>query len=148
MSQSAESMETMLTAAVSSMSASDATLRAASFELLASTSRDAHRFDELQSDYGTGPTLKAIESGHVECLVDDHPDDWLGLGEVLRPKGVRCVVALPVIVNGTCAAVMTVYSRGQHPLTSRELHVGEDIAHELADVVAASAGTERTAGAR
>lgn len=80
--------------------------------VVASSSDEAARMDEIQAGFDEGPCLSALESGSVIQVADVRTERrWPDYMAVVREHGLASVLAVPVDLGGFGGAAMNFYTR-------------------------------------
>ncbi len=70
----------------------------------------ASLIDEEQYGAGDGPCLTAMRTGEVVQVPDlSREDRWPVFGEAARAHGVRCILAMPLVVRGERRGALNIY---------------------------------------
>jgi GAF domain-containing protein len=79
---------------------------------VARTHDDAAAVDALQYELVEGPCVDALEQGEERYATDLASDDrWPAVAERATELGLRCVFAVPLVVNGSSIGALNVFGR-------------------------------------
>jgi GAF domain-containing protein len=78
---------------------------------LARTDEDAAAADALQHELAAGPCIEALEQAEERYVTDLCSDGrWPAVAERATELGLRCMLAVPLLVGGRCLGALTVSS--------------------------------------
>jgi GAF domain-containing protein len=83
-----------------------------SYATVARTDDDAASVDALQYELAEGPCVDALEQGEERYATDLASDDrWPAVAGRATELGLRCVFAVPLVVNGSSIGALNVFGR-------------------------------------
>jgi len=110
---------------------------AGGYTTAARSSEDAELVDAVQYELVDGPCVEALESGEERYAPDfDEDERWPAVAERAMELGFRCVVAVPLMVNGTVIGALNVFGAEADGLTSRDRELARRIAAPAASTLA------------
>lgn len=100
--------------------------------VVASSSDEAQKMDEVQAGFDEGPCLEAQRTDTVVLVPDIRTEErWPEYMNVVRDHGLRSVIAVPLELDGLAFAAMNFYTRRPEPLDDHHVTVARRYA-ELA----------------
>ena len=90
--------------------------------VVASSSTEAQRMDELQAGFDEGPCLEAQRTNTLIVVPDIRDENrWPDYMDAVRTHGLHSVVAIPLTLEGTATAAMNFYSRDDDAFDDAEI---------------------------
>ncbi|MFA9428861.1 ANTAR domain-containing protein [Egicoccus sp. AB-alg2] len=107
------------------------------YQTAARSSEDAELVDVVQYELVQGPCIEALESGEERHTSDFSVDErWPEVSERATELGFRCVVAVPLTVNGVVIGALNVFGAEPDGLSERDRELTRRIAAPAASTLA------------
>jgi GAF domain-containing protein len=104
---------------------------------IARTHRDAAAVDTLQYELAEGPCIDALRHGEERYAADFGSDGrWPAIAERSTEVGLRCLLAVPLVVGGTCIGALNVFGAEVDGLAEDDRELARRIAAPAATILA------------
>jgi GAF domain-containing protein len=104
---------------------------------LARTDEDAAAAAGLQHEIAAGPCIDAMEQAEERYVPDLRSDDrWPAVAERAAELGLRCMLAVPLLVDGRCLGALTVSSPDPDGLDAADRELARRLATPAATTLA------------
>jgi GAF domain-containing protein len=104
---------------------------------LARTDEDAAAADGLQHELAAGPCIDAMEQAEERYVPDLRSDDrWPAVAGRATELGLRCMLAVPLLVDGRCLGALTVSSPDPDGLDAADRELARRLATPAATTLA------------
>ncbi|EXF23908.1 response regulator receiver protein [Nesterenkonia sp. AN1] len=105
--------------------------------VLATSSLEAQQMDELQAGFDEGPCLEAQKTGNLIRVPDvRYENRWPEYMAEVRDRGLRSIVAVPVVMEGSSTAAMNFYTHEVGAFTEEEIRAARRFTEAVSTVVA------------
>lgn len=104
--------------------------------VVASSSAEAQRLDEVQTGFDEGPCMEAQETGEMIVVRDAETDTrWPGYMRTVREHGLQSVVAIPLELGDSAHAAMNFYTTGRRTFEDHDVEAAKLYVEMAAKVV-------------